>query len=329
MKLRALVVHLPSFDPVQVEELASKLDEIKDEEVLTKRLTFAPLPRDVSLDKALELADEHKELLWGLMHLTLKDQRVERIPEYLEAENVYASILMKGTEQFDKVEELYRNLDPERASRFSITFSDYFVVSPYFPSGTGDVAVPSLSASLLYVEEFRSGNEVRALARGDELARIYAKKLGVKYLGLDVSLSPWGKESVGTVIEELSGKRLYDISHIYTVHEINQRIFRASVLAKVNAIGFSELMLPVAEDDTLTQRASEGLIRLKDLVALSFVCVAGLDMVAVRPDLIRPLIKDMAAVYHVKRRPVGMRVIPTQGGDVMLKKFGRVVEIPP
>lgn len=329
MKLRALVIHSPTFEKEKLEELVSKLKEIRDENVLTKRITLAPLPRDVSLDKAVELADEHKEILWGLIHLSAKDPRTEKLPEYLSSDNVYGSILVKDLDQAEQIKKVYKGLDPEKSSRFSLTFSDYFVVSPYFPSGTGDVAVPSLSASLLYVDEFRSGNEVRTLARADEMARRYAKQIGVKYLGLDVSLSPWRSESVGSLIEFLSGRKVFDISQISVIHEINQRIFRASVIAKVNALGFSELMLPVAEDDVLTQRASEGSLRLRDLIAMSFVCTAGLDMVAVREELIAPLFKDMVAVYYVKRRPVGMRVIPTQGGDVLLKNFGRVVETQP
>ena len=329
MKLRALVVHSPTFEREKLEQYASKLEEIKDESVWTKRITLAPTPREVSLDKVVEVADEHKEILWGMVHLPAKDPRTEKIPEYLGGDNVYASVLVKDPDQAELVKKVYRELDPEKASRFSLTFNDYFVVSPYFPSGTGDVAVPSLSASLLYVEEFRSGNEVRTLARADEMARIYSKQIGVKYLGLDVSLSPWRSESVGSLIENMSGKRVFDISQISVVHGINQRIFRASVIAKVNAIGFSELMLPVAEDEVLTQRASEGSLKLRDLIAMSFVCVAGLDMVAVKEELIAPLVRDMLAVYYVKRRPVGMRVIPTQGGDVVLKNFGRVVETQP
>ncbi|MCQ4344453.1 MAG: DUF711 family protein [Sulfolobales archaeon] len=328
MKLRALTAHIPAFDQDAVADVVWKLQKVEDEVVWTKRVALPPLPRSEPMDKVVELADLNKEVLFGLVHLDSKDPRVTEVPKALEPENAYASILVRRLDDVDKLSKLLAEIEPEKASRLSLTFSDYFVVTPYFPSGTGDVALPSLSASVLYVSEFDRNQEVQALAKADELAKTYARNLGLKYLGLDVSLSPWKEESLGRVIEQLSGRRLFEPSHLSTVFEINQRVFKAAVLAQVNALGFSEVMLPVAEDDVLTQRVSEGSLRLRDLISLSFVCVAGLDMIAVRADrdLLASLIKAMYAVYYVKRRPVGMRVIPTPGGDVVLKKFGRVVE---
>lgn len=328
MKLRAITAHVPSFDIGTIEETATNMTKLSDEIVWTKRVTLPPLPKGVVADKLAEIADSNKDVLFGLFHLDSRDQRVNSLKDLLEGDNVYGSVLVRSVERIDDLVSLIISLEPEKASRFSLTFSDYFVVSPYFPSGTGDVAVPSLSASVLYVSEFKQGNEVQTLARADELAKSFAKRLGLKYLGLDVSLSPWMEESVGEVVESLSGRKMFDPTHFATIFEMNQRVFRAAVLAKVNALGFSEVMLPVAEDRVLTERVAEGSLRLRDLIALSFVCVAGLDMVAVRSDkeVIKSIIKAMYAVYYTKRRPVGMRVIPTSGGDVVLKKFGRVVE---
>jgi len=89
-------------------------------------------------------------------------------------------------------------------------------------------------------------------------------------------------------------------------------------------------MLPVAEDNTLMQRVSEGSLTLSQLLLLTSVCVAGVDMVAVRRDLetYKSLLKSTMAIQFIKRRPYGVRVIPSDGsGEFFLKEYGKIPEI--
>lgn len=112
--------------------------------------------------------------------------------------------------------------------------------------------------------------------------------------------------------------------------EINKEIFEIAWKLKITPIGFSEVMLPVAEDNVLIERVNEGTLTLQGLFLLTSVCVAGIDMVVVKKDydLIRKILKDSMALQIVKRRPYGVRLIPsTDSGYVYLKDYGRIPEI--
>jgi len=53
-------------------------------------------------------------------------------------------------------------------------------------------------------------------------------------------------------------------------------------------------------------------------------------MVAVRRDLeiYKSLLKSTMAIQFIKRRPYGVRVIPSDGsGEIFLKEYGKIPEI--
>jgi len=84
-------------------------------------------------------------------------------------------------------------------------------------------------------------------------------------------------------------------------------------------------------------RASEGRLRLRDIIALSTVCVAGVDMVVIPAEYsfkhIEGLLKDAFEIAKFKGKVIGVRVIPYHsvkpGESVDLGLFGRVPVIPP
>lgn len=113
------------------------------------------------------------------------------------------------------------------------------------------------------------------------------------------------------------------------MHELNQEILKASLISKVKPIGFSEVMLPVSEDNVLRRRAEDGSLTLTNLIALTYVCAAGIDMIAITRDkvTILNLLKALYSIRRVKMRPIGMRIVTTSGGKVRSKEFGDIPEV--
>src|SRR5439155_14051318 len=81
--------------------------------------------------------------------------------------------------------------------------------------------------------------------------------------------------------------------------------------------GYSGLMLPVLEDQTLSDRAAEGLVTLHTLLLLSAVCGLGLDTVPLPGDIslrqLERIILDMAALAIRLDKPLTARLFPVPG----------------
>ncbi|PVU75148.1 DUF711 domain-containing protein, partial [Sulfolobus sp. SCGC AB-777_G06] len=226
--------------------------------------------------------------------------------------------------------DIVYSLDPEIATRVAILVNEEFLTTPYFPVGSANTINDSLSSSLIYVREFEENRAERALAFADEYSKKISKEIGIRYLGIDASLSPWMEESTGRLIENLSGEKMFSFGQLSTVANINRRIFELVWRLKIAPIGFSELMLPVAEDNVLMERVREGSLTLSQLMALTSVCVAGLDMIAVKRDieLYKKILRDSMAIQFTKRRPYGIRIISSTGeGEIYLKEYGKIPEI--
>jgi uncharacterized protein (UPF0210 family) len=79
-------------------------------------------------------------------------------------------------------------------------------------------------------------------------------------------------------------------------------------------------MLPILEDPVLAQRASEGRIRVSELLLFSSVCGTGLDVVPLAGDAsadsMGRLIGDVATLSHRLRKPLSARLFPVPGKTV-------------
>lgn len=236
---------------------------------------------------------------------------------------------------------------PERVgwvagSRFAVSFGRR-PVTPYFPA-TRSVE-EGMTGSLLYASHVRErvseGVALHDALRSTVLEAyrfsyeaLDASASRVPLLGLDISLSPWGRDSVAALLEELLGMPLMSPGTLSLVRGVNDAL---SVLAgSLKAVGFNELMLPVAEDERLKELARLGQLRFRDLVSLTPLCVAGLDMVlmpsTVEDRVLRGLVRDLHSLHRLKGRPLGMRVIlvgAEPGEDVELGEFGRTPVMDP
>jgi hypothetical protein len=326
MKIRALTIFITDPSKDKISFYADLLHKVNDEIIWTKRIAFPP---EIDYEKIISYIPSYNDIIYSVLHLNSKGELNKVKDVLLTDTKFYASVLLKDASHIEKLSNFIYSLDADISTRFAILINDDFLVTPYFPVGSANTLVDSIALSLLYTSEFKEGKTEIAFDKANQYAKEISKKLKLRYLGVDISLSPWKEESVGNIVEERGGK-IFSLLNVSAVHEINKEIFNASWTTKITPIGFSELMLPVAEDNTLMQRVSEGSLTLSQLLLLTSVCVAGVDMVAVRRDLetYKSLLKSTMAIQFIKRRPYGVRVIPSDGsGEIFLKEYGKIPEI--
>jgi uncharacterized protein (UPF0210 family) len=343
-------------DAGEAEELAYKLLEARDRvvgelgvAVESVRLTFAPAGG--GLREAADVAEELSDVDLGGVFVNLGSYRVsgpedaERLAQIASRE-VFASALYSGGgwEEARLVSDAFH-----RAASESPDYPVYIAFNPlgepletpYYPLSSARRGERLVAAALLYPnylrKALRSGG-MEALERAAaeaastalRAARIAGGVLGVERAAVDLSISPWMEESSLALAEEVAGVRLPEPGFAWGLEALNEAIARVASRLGDSSIGFNEVQLPVAEDSKLKLRAAEGETTARDLLRLSGVCLAGLDMAVIPAsrDALAGLLLDAVAYSRVKGRVVGVRVIPVEevepGDKVFLKRFGEV-----
>jgi len=333
--VRALTLHMRSKEL----SVGEALEVLRRAEAELESVGLRVWTRRVSFGEHVEWREVEEfcgveNLLVAPFHRRVDELRVDELVEFLRrCPSGYATILIPGEEYLSTLPEVYlrvsRELGEDYFTRLGVAYGSY-VHTPYFPASTA--LRESISLAYRYVDLLVGTDsaswygEVVGLARRASAALDgLARTLGFEVLH-DLSLSPWMEESVVDVVERL-GARFPRVGTFGAVSYLNRVLARAAEV--VRSTGFNELMLPVAEDLRLKELAKSGELRVEDLVALSTFCVAGLDMVAVPRDLdyLRRLFEDTYAAYYVKRRPYGVRVIPTDRDVVVLRRFGELPRV--
>jgi len=208
------------------------------------------------------------------------------------------------------------------------------LMTPYFPSASSLSDEVSIMASLLYLKHIsdllRKGISLFSAALSvsnnvNEILSNISQNLGIANAGVDLSLSPWMDESIYDVINAYHG---VDFPYMYTLYDINRELELASM--KTRSIGFNEVMLPLAEDNWLKDLASKSILRVRDFVSLSVICVAGVDMIPmpnIKQRKLEAIISDILTLSIIKEKVVGVRLIKTKlnPGDILsLPLFGDI-----
>ena len=205
------------------------------------------------------------------------------------------------------------------------------ILTPYYPDSINLNNSHGIALSILYPGELSNEHNlrndlVRVFRTAEDIGKEIVSELGIDYLGIDASLSPWGEESVVDAVERIYGIRFGEPGTLSVIYKLNKAIWEASGQFRVT--GFNEIMLPLAEDERLKVRAREGLITFSKLVKYTMTCVAGVDMVPIpssQVPLIKGLINDLHAIVSIKHRSIGLRLIPYPGNEpaVDLGDFGK------
>ncbi len=192
-------------------------------------------------------------------------------------------------------------------------------VSPSFAIATeaADLAVDAFSQSerldqarLALIHSMEEHGKVLG-AVAERLAQNFDASFG----GIDFSLAPFPSEarSLGHAMEYLGVPGLGEHGSLAAAAIIADTMDQA----QFPRAGFSGLFLPVLEDGMLAQRASEGLLTVKDLLLYSAVCGTGLDTVPlpgdVSPGQLGALLLDLAALSCRLEKPLTARLMPIPG----------------
>jgi uncharacterized protein (UPF0210 family) len=200
---------------------------------------------------------------------------------------------------------------------------------PFFPGayhlGTGHAfAVAFEGASVVeevfahYQEPRRAQEELtRALSKqmvdAEAAAMNLAKESGWTYAGIDPTPAPNGSVSIGHAIESFVGAP-FGSSGTMTAASI---ITHAVKAVPIKQVGYSGLMVPVLEDETLAKRWAEGTYTADSLLAYSAVCAGGLDTVPLPGDTseatIGHMLGDVASLAFKWKKPLAARLLPAPG----------------
>lgn len=140
---------------------------------------------------------------------------------------------------------------------------------------------------------------------------------GYHFTGLDISMAPYPEpdRSIGRALEMLSGAPLGSPGTLAAAAFFTDILREAS--SHLPTVGYSGLMLPALEDQTLADRAAEGLVTIDTLLLMSAVCGLGLDTVPlpgdVSPAQLERIILDTASLAVRLDKPLTARLMPVPG----------------
>jgi uncharacterized protein (UPF0210 family) len=316
MQIRAITTFLRTADKEKILQHRDILLSIKFP-TLSKRISLPPVGSS-SLDKLSDVIPSGDEILYSLGGLRWNDPRIRNIRDILKSgKNFFIHVLLDDERGIEEVIKLLDMLEPEESTRFAVLIDHEYLTTPYFPTSSSTLPIESIGLSLLYVKDFQKGKGLNALLEAKKIGVSIQESIGIKFAGIDPSLSPWMDESIGEFLESLSNSRLFTMGVLHKIREINQKIEEYSFSAGLEPLGFSEVMLPVAEDNVLRERALEGRLTLTHLAYMSTVCAAGIDMVGVIYDreTYTNIFRDAMSIQKIKRRPYAIRIIPSRGEE--------------
>lgn len=321
-------------------------------EVQTLRLTTQPFPqytRGLSRDQQLALFRSLDELAQkqgfiasiGPAMLTDSDDRglAELLAEVLaNSRNLSGSIVIAAQDglHWKSIAAAARTIhylaahSPGGGANFNFAATAMLPpYGPFFPGSyftrDGRQFAIGLESANLAQEAFSPGEDFAAARAGlaqkmtaalipiEKIAATLAAQTGWNYDGMDVSPAPGGEVSIGAAIEKLTGAP-FGSSGTLTAAALVTSVLRQ---LPVKRTGYSGLMMPVLEDNTLARRWSEGHISIDGLLAYSSVCGTGLDTIPLPGSIstlqIERMLSDTASLAYKWNKPLSVRLLPVPG----------------
>jgi len=157
---------------------------------------------------------------------------------------------------------------------------------------------------------------------GQLIASEAAKKLGVPYGIVDLSLAPTpaAGDSVAEILENMGLERCGTHGTTAALALLNDAVKKGGVMASSHVGGLSGAFIPVSEDRGMIAAAECGTLTLDKLEAMTAVCSVGLDMIAIPGDTsaatISGIIADEISIGVVNTKTTAVRIIPVCGKGV-------------
>jgi len=162
---------------------------------------------------------------------------------------------------------------------------------------------------------------------GEMIGREAARRLGVEFGILDLSLAPTPEvgDSVAAILEAMGLERCGAHGTTAALALLNDAVKKGGAMASSSVGGLSGAFIPVSEDAGMIAAVEAGALRIEKLEAMTSVCSVGLDMIAVPGDTpastISAIVADEMAIGVVNKKTTAVRLIPAPG-----KKVGDTVE---
>jgi uncharacterized protein (UPF0210 family) len=160
-------------------------------------------------------------------------------------------------------------------------------------------------------------------SRIERVSQVLANEYDMQYGGIDFSLAPYPEtaRSIGHAVECL-GIDAFGANGTLFATALLTRAIRAT---EHKLCGFSGVMYPVLEDQTLAARSAEALYGLDSLLLYSTVCGTGLDTVPLPGDVsvdeLAAVLLDVATLSIAANKPLTARLMPIPG-----KQSGEMTE---
>src|SRR5699024_7051230 len=154
------------------------------------------------------------------------------------------------------------------------------------------------------------------------VAQEASKRLNVPFGVVDLSLAPTPAigDSVARILEEMGLETCGGHGTTAALALPNDAVKKGGVMASSSVGGLSGAFIPVSEDEAMCAAAAAGVLTLDRLEAMTCVCSAGLDMIAVPGDTsaetLSAIIADEAAIGMVNAKTTAVRLIPALGKNV-------------
>ncbi|WP_218564830.1 DUF711 family protein [Suttonella ornithocola] len=142
-----------------------------------------------------------------------------------------------------------------------------------------------------------------------------------QYLGMDTSAAPSKNCSSMVEVYQCLGLPHFGASGTVEISALLTRVFKS--LKRVNAVGFSGLMLAVTEDEGLAAATRTKQFDIRSLLTYSSVCGIGLDTVPIPGEVsieqLCALMRDTGTMAFRLNKPLTVRVFPvpnTSAGEL-------------
>lgn len=165
-------------------------------------------------------------------------------------------------------------------------------------------------------------NAFKITRMGQLIGTEAAKRLGVKFGILDLSLAPTPAvgDSVARILEHMGLESAGAPGTTAALALLTDMVKKGGVMASTNVGGLSGAFIPVSEDEGMIAAVKAGSLTLEKLEAMTCVCSVGLDMIAVPGSIsastISGIIADEMAIGMVNNKTTAVRIIPVPGKSV-------------
>ena len=212
-----------------------------------------------------------------------------------------------------------------------------FMAGAFHGSGEADAVInvgvsgPGVVKAALENHEAETLTEIAEIVKktafkitrvGELIGQKASQMLGIPFGILDLSLAPTPAvgDSVARILEEMGLSVTGTHGTTAALALLNDAVKKGGMMASSAVGGLSGAFIPVSEDEGMIEAATNGVLTLDKLEAMTAVCSVGLDMIAVPGDTsattISGVIADEAAIGMINTKTTAVRIIPVPGGKV-------------